>query len=216
MFYTYVWLREDGTPYYVGKGKGNRALAWHQRIGNPPEGRVIIYVARDEADAFETEIALIWYYGRKDLGTGCLRNLTDGGEGVSGHNNGKLFTEEHRQHLSTALKGNRNSEGNTVNVGRVPWNKGKTGLSKGTKQSKEHIAKRVAVRIAKGNYSVPEERKHRISEATKLAMARPEVKAKTDARRTTAEEKRILHRIYCKAYKDRKKAQENNSWVALQ
>lgn len=80
MFYTYLWLREDGTPYYVGKGSGNRAIAWHKRLGNAPEGRVVLYVAKDEADAFETEVALIWYYGRKDLDTGCLRNLTDGGE----------------------------------------------------------------------------------------------------------------------------------------
>ena len=81
MFYTYVWLREDGTPYYVGKGSGSRAYKTHKRHGcAPPLGRIVFYVSKDEADAFETEIALIWYYGRKDTGTGCLRNRTDGGE----------------------------------------------------------------------------------------------------------------------------------------
>lgn len=84
MYYTYLWLREDGTPYYVGKGFGRRYKQRH-RIGNaPPLGRIVFYIAKDELDAFETEVALIWYYGRKDLGTGCLRNFTNGGEGASG------------------------------------------------------------------------------------------------------------------------------------
>jgi len=81
MYYTYLWLREDGTPYYIGKGKGDRAYdRWGYICKPPPMDRMVFYIAKDEAEAFENEIALIWYYGRKDLGTGCLRNLTDGGE----------------------------------------------------------------------------------------------------------------------------------------
>ena len=70
-FYTYLWLREDGTPYYVGKGHGRRAYVEHWVSGNfkrqpPSKERIVIYPAESEADAFETEVALIWYYGRKD------------------------------------------------------------------------------------------------------------------------------------------------------
>ena len=89
MFYAYTWLREDGTPYYAGKGKDNRAFRDHW-VGRkvvhkpPPRKRIIIYPCNTEAESTETEIALIWYYGRKDLGTGVLRNLTDGGEGAAG------------------------------------------------------------------------------------------------------------------------------------
>jgi hypothetical protein len=80
-YYSYLYLRIDGTPYYVGKGTGYRAYTKHLFVQVPAKDRIVIYPAASEDDAYETEIALIWYYGRKDLGTGCLHNLTDGGEG---------------------------------------------------------------------------------------------------------------------------------------
>ena len=81
MFYTYLWLREDGTPYYIGKGSGKRGFEskGHRHIC-PPKERIITQIWDSEEESFEAEIFLISYYGRLDQGTGCLRNLTDGGE----------------------------------------------------------------------------------------------------------------------------------------
>ena len=80
-YYVYEYLREDGTPYYVGKGQGRR---WAQKHGVaiPPKERVkFVQENMLEQDAFRLEEELILKYGRKDLGTGILRNLTSGGEG---------------------------------------------------------------------------------------------------------------------------------------
>jgi len=92
VYYTYLWLREqDGTfpagnPYYVGKGSGNRATTKSAHSYRPPKDKSYILVQEfpDEAAAFAAEEFLIAFYGRIDLGTGCLRNLTNGGEGASG------------------------------------------------------------------------------------------------------------------------------------
>jgi hypothetical protein len=113
MFYTYMWLREDGTPYYVGKGFGRRAFRTHwsgtKMRPAPAEDKIVLYPAESEAEAFELEIALIWYYGRKDLGTGILRNLTDGGDGPTG----QVFSASARRKIGLSKVGNTYRRGST-------------------------------------------------------------------------------------------------------
>ena len=91
MYYVYTYLREDGSPYYVGKGSKDRAYKkWGKGIKPPNEKSRIVIVEDnlDEQTAFNLEIELIAKYGRKDLGTGILHNKTNGGDGSSGHKTG--------------------------------------------------------------------------------------------------------------------------------
>lgn len=106
-FYAYLWFRSDGTPYYVGKGSGNRAFVPH-RAGHhlyPPEPRFILIIwCSSAAAALEKERELIASWGRQDIGTGCLRNRTDGGEDPPSRR-GKSPSIETRRKISQALRG---------------------------------------------------------------------------------------------------------------
>ena len=112
-YYTYAYLREDKTPYYIGKGKGNRAYKKHRKgIGVPKDKSRIIFLKQNltEEQAFRHEIYMIAVFGRKDLGNGILHNRTDGGEGSSGW----VPSEETRRKISEASKGNTYMLGKTL------------------------------------------------------------------------------------------------------
>jgi hypothetical protein len=89
MFFTYAHSKPDGTLFYIGKGTQKRAYAkdnrnpYWQHVFNK-HGRTVDMLAGwdQEADALLHEQFLIACF--KGMGY-KLANITDGGEGVSGH-----------------------------------------------------------------------------------------------------------------------------------
>lgn len=112
-FYTYAYLRKDRTPYYIGKGSGKRAYERNRWEIKPPKDKSRIIILKqnlNEEEAFRHEKYMISVFGRKDLGTGILRNRTNGGEGPSG----VLVSKETRKKLSELRKCKYSSEKNPM------------------------------------------------------------------------------------------------------
>lgn len=103
MYYVYAYLRKDETPYYIGKGKGKRAYAENHNLNVPKDKSKIVFLETNltEIGSLALERRYIRWYGRKDIGTGILRNRTDGGEGASG----LKHTEESKLKISKKNKG---------------------------------------------------------------------------------------------------------------
>ena len=125
-FYTYAYLREDRTPYYIGKGEKNRIYKKKKNEIQPPKDKSrIIFLKQNllEEEAFKHEIYMIAVLGRKDLGTGILRNRTNGGDGCAGairseewrlnqskNRKGKPLSEEHKRKIGKSKIGKSRSE----------------------------------------------------------------------------------------------------------
>ena len=166
-FYTYAYLREDRTPYYIGKGQGNRVYKRNKSDIKPPKDNSRIIILKQnltEEQSFRHEMYMIAVFGRKNNGTGILYNKTDGGEGISG----VVISDEHREKLSLTKKGNQlwlgrtHSEETKRKIGEV--HKGKT-LSDETKR-KISEAKKGTPPPNKGK-KMSLEQKQKISESMK-------------------------------------------------
>ena len=103
IYFTYAFLRQDGSPYYIGKGCGSRHLKKSGRSVPPPRDTTRILILKrnlTESEAFNHEKYMIFVYGRKNNNTGILHNRTDGGEGCSG----TIYSEESRRVMSQKRK----------------------------------------------------------------------------------------------------------------
>lgn len=180
-YYVYAYLRNDGTPYYIGKGKGTRAWDRHKNIPVPKDPRYITILESNltELGALALERRMIFWYGRKDLGTGILRNMAEGGTGgslsplskqkISEKNRGKTapnkgvpMSEEQKLKLSIAHVGKSSPKKGLPGVPSTPEaNAKRSAALKGTKQSAEWIEKRIAGKRGKPNVKVSEALKGR-------------------------------------------------------
>ncbi len=131
---------------------------WHNIVNKYGYRIEILHDHLDEVFALWLETMYIACHGRINVGEGTLVNVTDGGEGITGlihtarskfniskHNakywagksrpelskkfKGHSVSADTRQKLSDALKGRPLSTKTKLKMkGRIPWNKGKTGM----------------------------------------------------------------------------------------
>ena len=108
IYYIYAYLRKDGSPYYIGKGSSRRAWAKHKGITVPTEKSRIIIMETNLSNigALALERFYIRWYGRKNINTGILRNLTDGGEGTVG----LVRSDEQRANHSKIMRGRKQTD----------------------------------------------------------------------------------------------------------
>lgn len=192
-FYVYIHLKaDDKTPFYIGKGFGDRAFRkisrnkWWTNTVNK-HGFDVEFVKQElyENEAFDLETALIKKIGRKDLGLGPLVNLTDGGEGSTGmtfHHTDEakakigvaskkqIVSAETRQKISQAHKGKYVSEDTCKKI-----SKAKSGVKHKNPMSMESRKKLSDIRIGMV-YS--DETRKKMSDAAKKRTPSDETKRK--------------------------------------
>jgi hypothetical protein len=124
MGYVYRHVRLDNNEvFYIGISKQNnnymrarqihkRNIFWKNIVAKTEFRYDILWECNSEKELLEKEKEFISIYGRKDIGSGTLCNLTDGGDGV--HN--FKHTDESRRRMAKAREGKDFSKIYTLEV----------------------------------------------------------------------------------------------------
>lgn len=152
----YRHIRLDkNEPFYIGIGRNikrayetkTRNDLWKKIVSKSDYEVQILIDGLTWEQACVKEKEFIKLYGRKDIGTGILANMTDGGEGnqnfslevrqkISRANKGNKYglgwnpNAEQRKKMSEANLGKPNNSKTKFIKGFTPWNKGTKGLCK--------------------------------------------------------------------------------------
>lgn len=182
IYYVYAYLRSKdsktgaaGTPYYIGKGKDNRARENHKTTKVPEDKSNIVFLETHltELGAYALERRYIRWYGRKSVDNGILINILDGGNGGNPHTEEtktKILETRRKNKIENPdyvnpTKGSKRGKQTQEQIAIRVENRKKTlsdpnyiSPSKGRKKTPEHIKNMVAGKIKSNSLRTPEEK----------------------------------------------------------
>ena len=161
IYYIYAYIRDSGTPYYIGRGKKSRAYSRHIRSNNidirPKDKSKIIFLEKNltKEKSINLEKYYIAKYGRKEFG-GILINIKEGGDDV------KDWTPEMRKKMSIISSKRKFSEKTRLKMSIARRN---------IKPNLNSIIKMVNTRKLRNNYKHTKESKLKLSISHKVLFS---------------------------------------------
>lgn len=191
IFYVGIGAKKD-RAYCRSKKSRNRY--WHRYVAKHGEPIVeIVHTVETRKEAIELELKYISEFGRKCDGSGCLVNITLGGDGGA---LGVKRTKEQIERQAAAMRGKKRSPRSIANYKAAqnrpevkemhakiktpgsPWSQKQSAAKMGKKQSTEMIQKRS--NSLKG-HAVSEETKRKISATNTGKIRTAEMRANYSA-----------------------------------